>query len=131
MRPLRTPFSTRMEEILAELRALREIVAGLQEREEVNKPVGCMGVTGKGTRCRNKAHEGGYCRMHRERVDRPPKSEVPKKKEKRVKVKKIQPEHNHGVGEVGIDCQLCATHGDVWDPKLTECVFIGPEIHEI
>jgi hypothetical protein len=26
-------------------------------------------------------------------------------------------------------CPLCATHGDVWNPGLTECRFIGQEIN--
>ena len=48
----------------------------------------------------------------------------------KVKPKKIQPEHTHGVGEESIEpCPLCATHGDVWNPGLTECRFIGQEIN--
>jgi len=52
------------------------------------------------------------------------------KPKKVVKPKKIQPEHTHGVGEEPIEpCPLCATHGDVWNPGLTECRFIGQEIN--
>ena len=42
---------------------------------------------------------------------------------------KIQPEHNHQIGEIpGEVCKLCGTHGDVWDPKLPECHFEGDEV---
>ena len=114
-----------MDEILAELRELREIVRSLQP---VSTPVTpkCQGVTGKGTRCCNRASPGGtYCRMHGERPARPPK--VVKVK-KLAKPKKVQPEHTHGPGEI---CMLCDTHGDVLDPDLPEALFEGPEINSL
>lgn len=117
-----------MEAILEELRALREIVASLQVHSPPDNSQICEGVTGKGTVCRNRAVLGAsYCRMHGERCERSPKPErVPKKPKK---PKKIQPEHNHGIGEDPIEpCQLCETHGDVWDPKLPECCFEGNNI---
>jgi len=110
-----------MEQILAELRALREIVQSLQPREV---PLAlCGGVTGKGTPCRNRSVSGsGYCRMHGER---PPKAERPPRVPKKPKKpKKIQPEHAHGIGEPRGACPLCDTHGDVWDPALPECRFV-------
>lgn len=42
-----------------------------------------------------------------------------------VKLKKVQPEHNHVEGDV---CRLCETHGDVWDMGLTGAEFEGPMI---
>ena len=115
----------KMEQILEELRELREIVASLQPSPTPETP--CQGVTGKGTQCRNRASpDSCYCRMHGERSPKPPKVVKPKKV---TKPKKIQPEHTHGVGEVGIECPLCATHGDVWNPGLTECRFIGQELN--
>ena len=115
-----------MDEILAELRSLREIIATLQPPDSP-----CKGVTGKGTQCRNRASpDSCYCRMHGERVPKVPK--VPKVAKVAKKPKKIQPEHTHGVGEEPIEpCPLCATHGDVWNPGLTECRFIGQEINII
>jgi hypothetical protein len=113
---------TDLSEILAELRSLREIVQSLQP--SVPPTQVCEGVTGKGTRCCNRAAPGGtYCRMHGVRETRPVKVAKPKKL---AKPKKVQPEHRHGPGEV---CMLCDTHGDVLDPRLPEAMFEGPEIN--
>ncbi len=118
---------TDLTQILEELRSLREIIATLQPTSTPETQV-CEGVTGKGTQCRNRASpDSCYCRMHGERPPKPPRVVKAKKV---VKPKKIQPEHNHSVGEESIEpCPLCATHGDVWDPNLTECRFIGQEIN--
>ena len=117
-----------MEQILEELRELREIVASLQPSPPLTTK--CEGLTGKGTQCRNRASpDSCYCRMHGERSPRPPK---PVRVKKVAKPKKIQPEHNHGVGEEPREsCELCATHGDVWNPGLTECKFIGQELNVV
>jgi len=127
VRALHTPFSTTMEQILEELRSLREIIKALHPASPPSTTK-CEGVTGKGTQCRNRASpDSCYCRMHGERPPKPPRVVKAKKV---VKPKKIQPEHNHSVGEESIEpCPLCATHGDVWDPNLTECRFIGQEIN--
>jgi hypothetical protein len=118
---------TDLTQILAELRELRQIIATLQPSQATETQV-CEGVTGKGTQCRNRASpDSCYCRMHGERVARPPK--VAKVAKVAKKPKKVQPEHNHGIGEVGVECPLCVTHGDVWDPGLTECGFIGHELN--
>lgn len=114
-----------MEEILEELRALREIVRSLQPSSPTQ--VICEGVTGKGTQCRNRASPNScYCRMHGERVPKAPRvPRVPKA----PKPKKVQPEHNHGIGEVPVEpCKLCGTHGDVWDMGLPECEFVGNNV---
>ncbi len=127
MRPLVVFYKmTDLTQILEELRELREIVASLQPAPTAE--AACEGVTGKGTQCRNRASPGScYCRMHGERPARPPKVVKVKKV---AKPKKVQPEHTHGVGEESIEpCPLCATHGDVWNPGLTECRFIGQEIN--
>ena len=115
----------KMDEILEELRSLREIISTLQPPAPPLRGK-CEGLTGKGTQCRNRASpDSCYCRMHGERPPRPPKPERAP-----PKPKKVQPEHNHGIGEEPIEpCPLCATHGDVWDPGLTECRFIGQEIN--
>jgi hypothetical protein len=45
---------------------------------------------------------------------------------KEPKPKKIQPEHNHGIGEEPTEpCALCETHGDVMDPTLPDADFEG------
>lgn len=113
-----------MEEILEEIRALREIVQSLQPRPPVTEL--CEGVTGKGTQCRNRASPGScYCRMHTgERKGGGGPRRGPKKETKK-KVKKVQPEHTHD-GE-GV-CMLCETHGDVWDATLVDAEFEGESV---
>jgi hypothetical protein len=119
----------RLREILEEL---RKDVGFLKEMYKVNEVVDkkdkgiCEGVTGKGTVCKNSAVEGAkYCRMHgREKVEI---KRVRVKKE--VKPKKIQPEHNHLLGEVPLSrCLLCETHGDVLNPELPNATFEGDDL---
>ena len=116
-----------LTQILEELRAMRRELEGLR-LPSCPEEVKCQGVTGKGGPCRNRAVGGtGYCRMHGEREAKPPKA--PKAPKKPKKPKKIQPEHTHGVGETPTEaCPLCDTHGDVWDPELPGCRFIGDEV---
>ena len=116
-----------MDEILTELRAMRVELEALKDLQVggggkvVRVPkiprVPCIGVTGKGTPCRNGAQPGHeYCRMH---GDRPAKE---------VKPKKIQPEHTHELGETPTEaCPLGDTHGDVMDPTLPEAKFESDE----
>jgi hypothetical protein len=111
-----------MDEILAELRELREIIKSLQPAPPSQTI--CEGVTGKGTQCRNRASpDSCYCRMHGERDPKPPRVEKPKRV---MKPKKVQPEHNHCGGGM---CMLCDTHGDVLDPGLPDVEFEGCEIN--
>ena len=107
-----------MDEILEELRSLREIIQTLHPVTPSQSI--CEGVTGKGTRCRNRASpDSCYCRMHLGRkVGVKP---VPKKKAQ-PKLKKVQPEHTCHDGGM---CKLCDTHGDVWDPALVDIGFEG------
>ena len=107
-----------MEEILEELKTLRQIVQSLCP-EPSESP--CQGVTGKGTQCRNRASpDSCYCRMHLGRKAGSTKA-APKKKAQ-PKLKKIQPEHTCHDGGM---CKLCDTHGDVWDPALVDVGFEG------
>jgi len=112
-----------MDDILAELRSLREIVQSLQPSVPPRQV--CKGVTGKGGACRNRAGLGGeYCGMHNGRREA---KEVRKVGKKVVKMKKVQPEHTHEGGGV---CMLCETHGDVWDPRLVDAEFEGESVSE-
>jgi hypothetical protein len=117
------------------LEELRKDVGFLKEMYKVNETIVekhkgiCEGVTGKGTPCKNSAVEGAqYCRMHgRERVEINKGTRV----KKEVKLKKIQPEHNHLIGEVPLTrCLLCETHGDVLNPELPNAAFEGDDIME-
>ena len=113
-----------MEEILLEIRELRQIIQSLQPSQPTETL--CEGVTGKGTRCRNRASpDSCYCRMHMGVTRRAPKAQkVPKVAKK---VKKVQPEHTC---EGGGMCMLCETHGDVWDPKLVDAEFEGESVEQ-
>ena len=111
-----------MEEILEEIRELRQIVQSLCPTPP--SQIICEGVTGKGTQCRNRASpDSCYCRMHSGVTKRAPKvQKVPKVAKK---VKKVQPEHTCGGGGM---CMLCETHGDVWDPELVDAEFEGERV---
>ena len=125
-------MNDQIKEILTEIQSLRNEIVELKSQVDdssrkprVKKPkldkVCCKGITGKGTPCQNGAVEGTeYCRMHGER---PPKPEKPKRIPRGTpKMKKIQPEHTHGLG---LQCKLCETHGDVMWSGLTGEEFIG------
>ena len=114
-----------MEQLIAEVAQLRQEVAELRGLRQVTqqKKDPCQGVTGKGTPCRNGALPGTcHCRMH----SREPKEPKAPRAKKEPKPKKIQPEHNHGIGEEPTEpCALCETHGDVMDPTLPDADFEG------
>ena len=113
-----------MEEILEEIRELRQIVQSLCPTPPLQ--VLCEGVTGKGTQCRNRASpDSCYCRMHSGVTRRAPKAQKVAKVAK--KLKKVQPEHTC---EGGGMCMLCETHGDVWDPELVDAEFEGESLEQ-
>ena len=113
-----------MEEILEEIRSLREIIQSLQPSQPTETL--CEGVTGKGTQCRNRASpDSCYCRMHSGVTKRAPKTQKVTKTAK--KMKKVQPEHTH---EGGGMCMLCETHGDVWDETLVDAEFEGESVEQ-
>jgi hypothetical protein len=99
-----------------------------KKAKDPNEPevpkVPCVGLTGKGTPCKNKCQPGSdKCHLHGvelpgavPKVPKEPKvPKVPK-----TKAKKIQPEHNHPPGSQSDECQLCETHGNVVIPKLPQ-----------
>ena len=111
-----------MEEILEEIRELRQIVQSLCPA--VPSQTICEGVTGKGTQCRNRASpDSCYCRMHMGERRVAPKT--PKVQKTTKKLKKVQPEHTC---EGGGMCMLCETHGDVWDATLVDAEFEGESV---
>jgi hypothetical protein len=113
-----------MDEILQELRALRQDVEALKCTPKTRKDP-CQGVTGKGTPCRNGAlPRGCHCRMH----SREPKEVKAPRVKKEPKPKKTIPEHTHQIGETPVEsCPLCDTHGDVMDPGLPDADFEGAD----
>ena len=128
------PLFKKMDEYSEIIRVLQELRLEVEQLKNVHNPrvipkiprVPCIGVTGKGTACRNNAQPGHeYCRMHGERTVRPDK---PKRVKKEPKPKKIQPEHTHGLGETPTEaCPLCDTHGDVMNSLLPDAQFESDE----
>ena len=86
-------------------------------KPKVVKPK-CTGVNMRGNPCKGKCVPGEtYCERHDPSL--PPK--VPTKKAKKSKQ---VPKHDHGVGEVSVTCKLCETHGDIFDPGVTEVKWV-------
>lgn len=79
--------------------------------------VHCTGLNMRGNPCKGKVLPGcTYCERH------DPSLPV---KEKKGKKKKVVPEHNHGVGvEPLVPCQLCETHGDIFDLGVTDAKWV-------
>ena len=117
-----------LQEIHKDVAILKEMYNLTNNQKQKEEKGVCEGVTGKGTPCKNSAVEGEkFCRMHGRE-----KTEVKKTRTKReAKPKKIQPEHNHAIGEItDVVCPLCETHGDVLDPELPNATFEGEDITE-
>jgi hypothetical protein len=80
--------------------------------------VSCTGVNLRGNPCKRKCVPG---QTHCERHDPSLPVKTPMKKHK----KKEPPKHNHGVGEKPVvPCGLCETHGDVFDPGVTDVKWV-------
>jgi len=88
---------------------------------KVSKPkaakVHCTGLNMRGNACKGKCvADQTYCEKHDPALPL---------KEKKVKKKKVAPEHNHGVGvEPLVPCELCETHGDMFDAGVTEVKWV-------
>ena len=102
-----------------------------KSKEAEEKPK-CCAMTLVGTRCKNSAFPGtDTCKKHVNYTARPvastSKTKPPavKKPPLKSKKKKIPPTHNHAVGEEppGGFCQLCETHGDIFDPETPDLEF--------
>lgn len=92
----------------------------------------CCAVTAKGDQCKNSAFPGTLtCKKHVNYTATPrPAASTSKtkpvvKKPSLKKKKNIPPTHNHAVGEAppGGFCQLCETHGDIFDPETPDLDF--------
>lgn len=80
----------------------------------------CTGVNMRGNPCKRKCVDGEtFC-------DRHDPSAPPKEKKGKAKGKKVAPLHNHKIDEEPlVPCELCQTHGDMFDPTVTDSVMIG------
>jgi hypothetical protein len=106
-----------LAEVLDILRDLQEEVRSLK-RSRAPAKTPCKGTTAKGGECRNKCIPGSeYCRMHDGKP--PPVPKVPK--EKKTKVKRVQPEHVHD--DPNVPCRLCESHGDATMAEMPEETF--------
>jgi hypothetical protein len=86
--------------------------------KEKPKKVHCTGLNMRGNPCKGKVlPDCTYCERHDPSL--PPKQTQKKAKKKGV------PEHNHGVGvEPLVPCELCETHGDIFDGGVTEVKWV-------
>ena len=86
--------------------------------KEKPKKVSCTGLNLRGNPCKRKVlSDCTYCERHDPKA--PPKPPVKKQKNKQL------PRHNHGIGEVPVvPCGLCGTHGDLFDPGVTEATWV-------
>ena len=86
--------------------------------KEKPKKISCTGLNMRGNPCKRKCVPG---QTHCERHD---PSLPPKQAQKKVKNKQ-PPKHTHGVGEKPVvPCGLCETHGDVFDPGVTDVKWV-------
>jgi hypothetical protein len=95
----------------------------------------CTGLTAKGQPCKFAALPGmEICGIHNRKLNGapppPPPAEGSNPTPAPVKVKapkkapKVDPVHNHPVGEKAEEiCQLCESHGDLTDPEVTDKEF--------
>lgn len=83
------------------------------EAKEVETATMCEGLTAKGTPCKNKARpEGCLCHIHLRKKEKEEAGAPAPRKAK--KTKKVEPRHNHPVGEEPEEpCDVCESHGDV------------------
>lgn len=86
--------------------------------KEKPKKVSCTGINLRGNPCKRKVlTDCTYCERHDPSL--PVKVSVKKQKNKQP------PQHNHGIGEVPVvPCGLCGTHGDLFDPGVTEATWV-------
>ena len=91
--------------------------------------VECSEMTAKGNKCTKPCIPGETCctlhmKMRERRACLPVPTEPKKKRPILKKKKKEVPVHNHKPGELPTEtCELCETHGDIFDPDMPETEF--------
>lgn len=91
--------------------------------------VGCSEMTAKGNKCTKPCIPGETCctlhmKMRERRACLPVPTEPKKKRPILKKKKKEIPVHNHKPGELPTEtCELCETHGDIFDPGMPDSEF--------
>lgn len=86
----------------------------------------CSMVTAKGNKCTKPCVRGETCcTLHMKMRDKKSNMEQSVKKRPVLKKKKKEvPVHNHKPGEPPTEtCELCETHGDIFDPGMPETEF--------
>jgi len=78
----------------------------------------CTGLNMRGNPCKGKVlTDCTYCEKH--------DPALPPKEKKKGKQKKVAPEHTHRIGvEPLVPCELCETHGDIFDVGVTEAKWV-------
>jgi len=84
-----------------------------RRKKSIEPETMCEGLTAKGTPCKNKARPGGcLCHIHLRKKEKEESGAPAPRKAK--KTKKVEPRHNHPVGEEPEEpCDVCESHGDV------------------
>lgn len=131
-----TKQSELIQSLVDEVKELRNEINDLKTKKKISpktpvEKVRCSGKTMKGAQCKNSCLDGKtVCAKHEKcnhTDDEPSTSSKPVKKPKIKKKaeKKELPLHNHGVNEPPKDgyCQLCDTHGDIFDPETPDADF--------
>ena len=80
----------------------------------------CTGLNMRGNPCKRKCMDGEtFC-------DRHDPSAPQKEKKGKAKGKKVAPLHNHEIDEEPlVPCELCQTHGDMFDQNVTDVEMLG------
>jgi len=81
----------------------------------------CTGLNIRGNPCKEKCLEGqGFCARHDPEVTKAPSTK------KAAKAKRPAPVHTHALGvEPLVPCELCETHGDIFDPRVTGATMVA------
>tara|TARA_B100001175_G_scaffold190895_1_gene161873 strand:+ start:3314 stop:4075 length:762 start_codon:yes stop_codon:yes gene_type:complete len=92
-------------------------------KEPKEPKIQCSAMTAKGSKCTKPCVPGEeYCTLHMKMRNKSPVE--PKKKRPVIKKKKEIPMHNHKPGELPTEmCELCETHGDIFDPDMPNNEF--------
>ena len=116
----------KIDELVTMNKNLNEKIEKPKKIEKVSKEpkVECSSLTAKGNACTKPCIPGETCcTLHMKMRDKPVIE--PKKKRPTLKKKKKDiPIHNHRPGEPpnGL-CELCETHGDIFDPDMPDTEF--------
>lgn len=102
-----------------------------EDKKPKEPKIQCSAMTAKGSKCTKPCVPGEeYCTLHMKMRNKSPVE--PKKKRPIIKKKKEIPMHNHKPGELPTEtCELCETHGDIFDPDMPNNEFEESQDNDI